>query len=137
MRGMTLTQIMEKTSPGRIALSQYVAIRNLKFGISKKLKIPKAIAQTFSQEKDKQGRTSMFKYSTMIEFYPEQKVKISCSCPDHLYRWEYALVRRNASYMTYSNGEPPLDTNPKLIPACCKHVIALARELKKQKLLPK
>lgn len=136
MSGMTLKQILDKTTASRFELAAYVAVRELKFGISKKLKIPKAIAQTYSQDKDKNGKPKMFKYSTMIEFYPKFKVKVACSCADHLYRWEFALYMRDASYLTYGNGEPPKDTNPKLIPGCCKHVVALVNTMKKQKLLP-
>lgn len=137
MRGMTLTQILQNTTASRVELSANVAVRSLKFGISKKLGIPKAIAQCYSQDRDSNGRPKLFKYTTMVEFHADHKVKIGCSCPDHLYRWEFALTKRNASYITYSNGEPPLDTNPKLIPGCCKHTIALITAMKKQKMLPK
>lgn len=137
MRGLTLQQIFQKTTPGRIELANHVVVRNLKFGISKKLGIPKAIAQTFSKDRDADGKPKTFKYTTAIEFHPEGKVKVACSCADHLYRWEYALAKRNASYFTYSNGQPPVDTNPKLICGCCKHVVKLSKELKRQKLLPK
>jgi hypothetical protein len=137
MRGLTLSRILEKTTASRIQLAAYVVVKNLKFGVSKKLGIPKAIAQTYSKDRDKDGRPKVSKYTTMIEFYPENKVKVACSCEDHLYRWEYALYRKNASYITYSNGEPPVDTNPKLVAGACKHVVKLAMELKRQKLLPK
>lgn len=137
MKGMTLTQILRNTTASRIELSANVAVRNLKFGISKKLQIPKAIAQCYSRDKGSNGKLQLFKYATMVEFHPGNLVKVGCSCPDHLYRWEYALARRNASYITYSNGEPPTDTNPKLVPGMCKHCVALVTALKKQKLLPK
>ena len=137
MKGMTLTQILRNTTSSRVELSAFVAVRNLKFGISKKLGIPKAIAQCYSKDKSGSGQPKLFKYATMVEFWPESKVKIGCSCPDHLYRWEYALTRKGASYITYSNGEPPIDTNPKLVPGCCKHLIALISAMKKQKMLPK
>ena len=134
---MTLVQILEKTTASRIELSAYVAIRNLKFGVSKKSGNPKAICQSFSKDTNKRGKTSLSKYVTMIEFYPKMKVKVACSCADHLYRWEYALVKRGASEFQYSNAELPVDTNPKLVPGCCKHVISLATTLRRQKLLPK
>jgi len=137
MKGMTLTQILRNTTASRIELSAHVSIRNLKFGVSRKLQIPKAIAQSFSKDRGKDGRLQVFKYATMVEFHPGSLVKVGCSCPDFLYRWEYALARRGAAYMTYGNGEPPTDTNPKLVPGMCKHCVALVSALKKQKLLPK
>ncbi len=137
MAGLTLTQILSKTTASRIELSAYVTVKNLKFGISKKLGIPKAVAQCYSKEAGKDNRLKIYHYATMIEFYPKSKVKVSCSCPDHLYRWEYALARKGASYLTYSNAEPPTTTNPNLVAGCCKHVYRLADELKRQKLLPK
>lgn len=136
MSGMTLVQILQKTTASRIELSAYVAIKNLKMGISKKLGVQKAIAESYSPERFK-GKTVIRKYATMIEFHDRDKVKVSCSCPDHLYRWEYALAKRDASYFTYSNAEPPVATNPKLVPGCCKHVVALASILRKKRMLPK
>lgn len=137
MRGLTFRYIWEHTPPSRFASAANVVVRELKVGISKKLGVPKAIAQTWSKDPSKDGRPKMFKYSTMMEFYDEGKVKVSCSCADHLYRWEYALAKKNASYITYGNGDRPVDTNPKQVPGCCKHVIALYLELRKKKLLPK
>lgn len=137
MRGITLQRILQSTTPERIQLAAWVVVRNLKFGISRKLQIPKAVAQTYSKDKFKDGRPKLVKYTTMIEFYEENKVKVSCSCEDHIYRWEYALWKKNASYITYSNGEVPVDTNPRLVPGCCKHVVRLFQELNRQKLLPK
>lgn len=137
MAGLTFKEILARTPGNRLELSQFVKVTYLKYGRSKKLGVPKAICQSYSIDRDAKGRVKKFKYVTMIEFYAENKVKVSCSCADHLYRWEYALVRKKASYFTYSNQERPVDTNPKLVPACCKHCIALYRELKMRKLLPK
>ena len=137
MAGLTFKEILARTPGNRIELSQLVKITFLKFGKSKKLQVLKAICQSYSQDKTKGGGTKGMKYVTMIEFFAEDKVKVSCSCADHLYRWEYALVRKKASYFTYSNHERPVETNPKLVPGCCKHVISLYRNLKVRKLLPK
>ena len=137
MKGMTLEQIIRNSTASRIENSAYVMVKNLQFGISKKLGVPKGIAQTYSKEKGRDNRLKLYHYATMIEFFDGYKVKVSCSCPDHLYRWEYALTRRNASYMTYSNGEPPETTNPSMVPGCCKHVIAMSSYLRKHGMLPK
>lgn len=137
MAGLTFKEILTQTPGNRRELAQFVKITYLKYGKSKKLGVPKAICQSYSQDRDKTGKVKKFKYVTMIEFYKDNKVKVSCSCADHLYRWEYALVRKKASYFTYSNQEKPVETNPRLIPGCCKHVIQLYRVLKAKGLLPK
>jgi hypothetical protein len=137
MSGLTFKEILTRTPGNRVELSQFVKITYLKFGNSRKLGVPKAICQSYSQDKDRAGKVKKFKYVTMMEFYADSKVKVSCSCADHLYRWEYALVRKKASYFTYSNHEKPVETNPRLIPACCKHVIALYKSLKLKGLVPK
>lgn len=137
MSGLTFKEILTRTPGNRLELSQFVKITYLKFGKSKKLKVPKAICQSYSQDRDKGGGFKKAKYVTMIEFYADSKVKVACSCADHLYRWEYALVRKKASYFTYSNAERPISTNPNLVAGTCKHVIALWRDLKLKKLLPK
>lgn len=46
----------------------------------------------------------------------------SCDCENFMYMWEYALAHFKASFIKYSNGEPPVTTNPGLIPAACKHL---------------
>ncbi len=52
-------------------------------------------------------------------------IKISCECPRFLYFWEYALWYHGAADIIYSNGEPPIDTNPQLRPSACKHLLTL------------
>lgn len=102
-----------------------VLVKNLKFGVSRTLGIPKAIANTYSKDSPT-FRATYSKYTTFIEFLPQKKhLRVSCSCSDHLYRWEWALAQKLASYITYSNGESAATTNPKGLPGCCKHVIAL------------
>ena len=137
MAGLTFKEIASRTSGTRLELSQFVKISYLKFGHSRKLGIPKAICQSYSQDKDSQGRVKKFKYTTMIEFYKDNKIKVSCSCADHLYRWEMVLVKHKASYNTYSNGERPKTTNPTNQISTCKHVLALHRYLGLKGLLPK
>ena len=136
-RGLTYKQIYDKTPINRVENSTRVVVRSLKFGMSKKLQIPKAIAQSWSPEKGANGKPKLFKYTTAIEFHDEGKVRLACSCPDFLYRWEYALYKKGAAYLIYSNGDKPQETNPKMIGGCCKHVIAVMSALRKQKLVPK
>lgn len=56
-----------------------------------------------------------------------RKVLVQCSCESFVYVFEYANATKGASRLIYSNGEPPVFTNPQLAPGCCKHLIALAK----------
>lgn len=96
-----------------------VLVKNLKFGVSRTLGIPKAIANTYSKDSPT-FRATYSKYTTFIEFLPKKgHLRVSCSCSDHMYRWEWALAQKLASYVTYSNGEASASTNPKGLPGCC------------------
>lgn len=133
-RGLTWKQITRATPQSRFDLVSKVRVVSLKFGMSNKLRVPKAIARTYSIER-KGFKVVGVQYATSIEFHPNQKVKVSCSCEDFLYRWEYALTLRDASYITYSNGEDAVKTNPQHITGCCKHVLAVHAELISRKLI--
>lgn len=45
------------------------------------------------------------------------------NCKQWLYRCEYAWWYRGLSDIIYSNGAPPLTTNPRLHLYCCKHLL--------------
>ena len=49
----------------------------------------------------------------------------SCSCEYFLFHCEFALTQHGASSIINSNGEPPVVTNPRMIPKVCKHVAAV------------
>jgi hypothetical protein len=59
-----------------------------------------------------------------VRLFPKKRVWVQCSCPHFLYNLEYALARRKASTITYSNGMYPHLTNPKLVPFLCKHLFS-------------
>jgi hypothetical protein len=93
------------------------------------LKKPKAVCQAYTT-----GDT--VKYSTSLTFIKGDKCVYSCSCDDFMYRWEYALARKGGAEIKYGNGEPPGNSNPKLVAGVCKHVIALYNKLHAEDLLP-
>ena len=73
------------------------------------------------------------KYVSHIKFLDKKlNVEVSCSCPDFIYRWEYANAQVGAAKIRYSNGDAPDSTNPGHKPGLCKHLLAL-RALIKQK----
>lgn len=53
--------------------------------------------------------------------FSDSKIIWACDCEDHTYRWEYALMKRGNSVIKFSNGEYPIDRNPRLYPGLCKH----------------
>ena len=73
-------------------------------------------------------------YDSEVEILSNKAVKLSCSCDDFLFRFEYALYRRGAADIRHSNGEPPDRTNPAHTPGCCKHLIALYEIIKRKDL---
>lgn len=52
-------------------------------------------------------------------------VKVGCSCQDAKFRWEFANAQKGAADIYYSNGQPPVVTNPALRVSMCKHLVAL------------
>jgi hypothetical protein len=97
-------------------------------------KIPVAACESYSVEV-RNRKPQTFKYITSIEFYPKKAVKVSCSCADFMYRFEYALWKAGAADLKYSNGEPPTTTNPPQIAAICKHTVKLYSTLVAKKLV--
>jgi hypothetical protein len=49
------------------------------------------------------------------------QVVFSCDCQRFLFMYEYALWKRGAAELRFGNGEPPVKTNPRMRPGCCKH----------------
>lgn len=102
-----------------------VRTSSFKFGPVKKERLVRALCKTWS-EKTEAGWVRS-KYATSIDFIdPKSHVRVSCSCPDFCFRFEYALHQQGAANIHFSNGESPGVRNPSLIAGCCKHVIKLA-----------
>lgn len=106
----------------------------LKLSLSKTTKLPMAVAQVYSLDV-MNGKRSINKYVTNVIFRKSERVKVSCSCPDHMYRFEWALWKKGAADLVYSNGEAPDITNPGYLGGCCKHVVALWFFLETKKLI--
>lgn len=60
-------------------------------------------------------------------------ILVSCDCERHCFVWEYALWSHGAAEIIYCNGQPPLETNANLIPACCKHLIRVMVTMRREK----
>lgn len=126
---LTLKQILfnlRRFSGGaeRFERAQNVRAVQLRVGRSKSTKKVRYVCRTNTPER-RGLQMVMEKYVTMIEVQDASRntVKVSCSCPDFWATWEVALARRGAADVMYSNGELPIVRNPRMIPACCKHVV--------------
>jgi len=114
---LTFKTILRGTPANRFDSANHVKISRVK--ISRKNGVPVSItSNSFTPG-------SSASYTSEIEILPNRAVKLSCSCDDFLFRFEYALYRRGAADIRHSNGEPPDITNPAHQPGCCKHLIAL------------
>lgn len=51
-----------------------------------------------------------------------KNIKVSCDCERFTFYFEYALWKRKAADIIYSNGEQPLVTNPSHRMGVCKHL---------------
>lgn len=58
---------------------------------------------------------------------------VSCDCERFTFQWEYALTKKGASSIRFSNGDAPVSTNPRLKAAACKHVYRCLNHLSRQK----
>jgi hypothetical protein len=118
---LTFKTILRTTPANRFNSANHVKISKIK--VSRKGGVAvKAVARSFTP-----GSSSS--YDSEIQFLPGNSVKLSCSCDDFLFRFEYALFRRGAADIRHSNGEPPEIRNPAFTPGCCKHLIALREVL--------
>lgn len=116
---LKMSQIVRRTPADRIEKARTtVKVSKVKFGTSRRTSFPTALAQVYSLDKVK-GKTVRNKYVTKVELLPRERVRLSCSCPDFMYRWEYALWKRGSAELVYGNGEPPEDTNSGLVPGSC------------------
>ena len=135
---MKLDQIVSKSFGLRKENARYVKILKFKAGRDKKTGLAYAAAQTYSQKVLNVHRkivpsTDRNKYVSKITFLNKKlDVKCACSCPDFMFTFEFALARKGAADIMFSNGEAPDERNPKYAPGCCKHLIAL-RNLIKEK----
>lgn len=134
----TLDELVRLTDRGRRINAKFVRTIGYKTGIDKQ-GIPTAVSRTFTRveytvtkrfipARDQNRYTSSVKFLKKSPMY----VKVSCSCPDFLYRWEFALEQVGAADIIYGNGEPPDDTNPKYNPSLCKHLVALRTKIKEK-----
>lgn len=136
---MTLRQIAQFTPRDRLVLARDVRVVSMKVGFNKALGRKVAIATTYSQHDPNTGlpvakppkyRTEIVALDDATKGFDRQYVQVSCSCPDFWSVWEYALAKKGAAVIRYSNGDSPDTRNPRYVPGTCKHCIALMNQVK-------
>lgn len=133
---LTLNELVKMSERMRRLNSRLVKVVGYKTGKDKRGS-PTAVAKTYTpleytlaghritRSKDQN------KYVSSIKFLDRRlHVKVSCSCPDYMYRWEWANNEHGASDIIYGNGEAPDYTNPPYRPGLCKHLLALRSLIK-------
>lgn len=56
-----------------------------------------------------------------------KRVLVSCDCEAYVFGGaEYANAAHGAARIVYGNGNPPVVTNPMMVPFLCKHLVAVA-----------
>lgn len=122
---MQILKYVARAGGERPHLATFVRVSGLKVGRprSKPDVERRVLAKTWSIEGSGKRRY-LGKYVTTIDYLksktkPGVNVRVSCSCGDFWARWEYALWRKGAAEIVYSDGEPSDVTNPRYIPACC------------------
>ncbi len=117
---MTWSGVFRNCEPKRIRRADTeVAIKQLKLGVGRNPKVPTAGAKVHSLDKIN-GRYKRNVYVCVAKWLNQRgHVHLSCSCPDFMYTWEVALTRKGASSIKYSNGDLPVDRNPRGTPGAC------------------
>ena len=126
---LSLRTILRATPPENMNNSGAVVLENVRIGVSKTTGNGKAVCRSHTPKE-----TSV-KYTTSIEFKgrgQEAELLVTCSCPDHAFRWEVALAKKGGSKILYSNGEKPVIQNPQEKPGCCRHSFAFIKLLQRK-----
>jgi len=122
-KGINAITLIRKILKAQLKYSKYVAVRSIKKHKTKPLvrietitKVPgesprSHITNIYAADPDYEGK-----------LYNCPAIRVSCNCKDFLFRREVALTLKNAAEIRYSNGDMPIETNPQLIPATCKHI---------------
>ena len=126
---MKMQQIINRTPSTRKDKATFVKIKEVRTTKTPyNTTVFKAKTSSTHDSMGNPKRGSPTTYVTSIETNGKMSV-VSCSCEDFAYRWEVALNKKKAARIEYSNGDPPVDTNPTLIPGCCAHLVRFGQIL--------
>lgn len=131
---LTLKQLYQRTTPERKDRAQYVRIIKVKMGHTKQ-GLGYVACRSYSRFKvGADGRLKRNEdpthYVTMFTFLNKKLQCIaSCSCGDNTFRFEVSNSYKGAAEIEFSNGEPPLTTNPTFKVGMCKHMTSLYKKI--------
>lgn len=77
-------------------------------------------AQTRNTKNGNQYKLAVYCETSKITL--DSKVIIDSPNPLHVFRYEFALARRGNAFIYRSNGDPPIQTNPRLTPGFDHHI---------------
>ncbi len=130
---LTLDKMLRNSPPNWLANSDDCRISKYKKIIDKEDKNPTVLAIAYSvftpDGKRKQNPTMHRCYIKGLDGKSKKiissNIECSCDCEAFMYWSEVALNDKEAALILFSNGEDPLEKNPKKIPFGCKHIIRL------------
>lgn len=130
---LTLEKMLRLSPPNWLTNSDGCRIKNYKKIIDSEDKNPTVLALVYSIYDSKGNRKdNPIVHRCYIKGIDGKKKKIissniecSCDCDAYKYWSEVALHNKEASLILFSNGEDPIEKNPKKIPYGCKHLIRL------------
>lgn len=128
---MTLKQLLKQTTGDRKQRANYVKILKMKTGHEKDTGFGFVAGVTYSSKLvNEKGKLvtnpNPTHYVSVITFIDKKlHCRVSCSCSDNLFRWEWSNTNKDASEIEYCNGLAPDTTNPTHNPGLCKHLCAL------------
>jgi len=134
---MKLGELVRRSEPLRKINSKLVRLVGYKTGVDRN-EIPTVVCKTWTPLEyiigNKIRRSAdQNKYTSSIKFLDRKyNIKCSCSCPDFMYRWEWANNQVGAADIIFGNGDPPDIQNPGHVPGMCKHLLRLRTEIKRR-----
>ena len=121
-KGLTMRQIIRNTPPGRRQSAHDCKIRELKMKTDRTKTNLIFLAKTsssYTASGAQKPKPSIMTYVSSIQVLNKTGwVKVSCACDDFWAVWEVALNKAGAADIEYSNGEKPVDKNPRMVAGC-------------------
>lgn len=128
---LSLTEILRKAQ--RVDIEGIPSVAIVKDSVRKQ----RNVLLTTTKTRPAPGEAKRYHYHNQRVYPVDRKytgnlascpaVKVSCTCERFTYVWEVALWKQGAADILYSNGEMPTQTNPRMIPGCCKHLIKIIK----------
>lgn len=140
---ITLEQAYRNTTLPEIRTSKFVELVSIQPG---KLTFKKGPLKGFKVYRARTYTTiNRHRHEVLMMYEPDEDGNLrrdsrfifSCSCPFLKYTLEYSNAKLGLSFIYYSNGQPPVITNPRLRFSLCKHSIVACRHLLRKARAPR